>query len=202
MGMKEIAAASEDTVRAVLDRIHENVLSRNHKDHLFSVINSARSADSPTEHQKIIYHYFLKLLAFQESLQKREQQISSFCALCSEYMVDKQFVYDSSNFSFKIASKSGDQAEWNVEFSDLSSGEKQIVSLFSHLYLSGQEHFFVLIDEPELSLSVPWQRRFLKDIRRGAFCAGLVAATHSPFTYDNELKPFAHSLGEFISTRR
>jgi predicted ATPase len=65
--------------------------------------------------------------------------------------------------------------------------------------LSGKEKFFVLIDEPELSLSVPWQRRFLKDIRNGGFCSGLIAVTHSPFIYDNDLKPYAHSLGEFIS---
>jgi hypothetical protein len=57
----------------------------------------------------------------------------------------------------------------------------------------------VLIDEPELSLSVPWQKRFLVDIINGDFCAGLVAVTHSPFIYDNKLKPYAHSLGEFAS---
>jgi predicted ATPase len=79
----------------------------------------------------------------------------------------------------------------------LSSGEKQIVSLFSHLYLSGQNKYFVLIDEPELSLSVPWQKRFLVDVCSGSFCAGLIAVTHSPFIYDNELKKYAHSLGEF-----
>lgn len=199
VGMKEIASASEETVRAVLDRIQESVLSKSHKDHLFSVINSARSADAPTEHEKIICHYFLKLLAFQESLQQKEKQISAFCALCSEYMVDKQFVYDSTDFTFKIVPKGDEQPNWNVELGDLSSGEKQIASLFSHLYLSGRQNFFVLIDEPELSLSVPWQRRFLTDIRNGVFCTGLVAATHSPFIYDNELRTHAHTIGEFVS---
>lgn len=82
--------------------------------------------------------------------------------------------------------------------SHLSSGEKQIVSLFSHLYLSKHQNFFVIIDEPELSLSVRWQRRFLTDIRDGEFCSGLVAATHSPFIYDNELSDKAHGLGEFL----
>ena len=57
VGMKEIANVSEDTVRAVLDRIHESILTKTHKDHLFSFISSARSADAPTEeHEKIIYH--------------------------------------------------------------------------------------------------------------------------------------------------
>jgi predicted ATPase len=89
-----------------------------------------------------------------------------------------------------------------IDLRELSSGEKQIVSLFSHLYLSGNKRFFVLIDEPELSLSVPWQRRFLIDVINGEFCAGLVAVTHSPFIYDNQLKKYAHSIGEFIQLAR
>lgn len=198
VGMKDIADVSEDTVRAVLDRIHESILTKIHKDHLFGVINSARSADAPTEHEKIIYHYFLKLLGFQQSLQQNERQISAFCELCSEYIVDKRFVYDSPTFTFSIVPKNKVDSAREITLSDLSSGEKQIVSLFSHLYLSGEQNFFVLIDEPELSLSVPWQRRFLCDIRAGKFCKGLVAVTHSPFIYDNELKPYAHSLGEFV----
>lgn len=199
VGMKEIADVSENTVRSVLDRIHDSILTTAHKEHLFGVINSARSADAPTEHEKIIYHYFLKLLGFQQSLQENERQISAFCDLCSEYIVDKRFVYDSQTFSFSIVPAGDLESDRSITLSDLSSGEKQIVSLFSHLYLSGQQNFFVLIDEPELSLSVPWQRRFLEDIRAGQFCKGLVAVTHSPFIYDNDLRAYTHSLGEFVS---
>jgi Predicted ATPase len=197
VGIKEIADVSDDTVQSVLNRIHENILSKTHKDHLYDVINSARAAAAPTEHEQIIYHYFLKLLSFQESIKEKEKQISAFCDLCSEYIVDKKFVYDGGTFSFTIESK-GEIFDRPIGLSDLSSGEKQIVSLFSHLYLSGQQRFFVLIDEPELSLSVPWQRRFLTDIRNGSFCGGLIATTHSPFTYDNELRPYAHALDEFV----
>ena len=69
------------------------------------------------------------------------------------------------------------------------------------MYLSESKNkkHFVLIDEPELSLSVPWQRRFLVDIKNGKHCSGLVAVTHSPFVYENELKPYAHGLDEFIN---
>jgi hypothetical protein len=199
VGMKEIANVAEETIRAVLGRLHESILTTLHKDHLLKVINEARTSDSPDEHSRIICHYFLKLLHFQELLQARENQISAFCDLCSQYIVDKRFVYDSANFGFAIVPNDASQKDRKIELSDLSSGEKQIVSLFSHLYLSGKNRYFVLIDEPELSLSVPWQRRFLTDIRRGGFCAGLVAVTHSPFIYDNELKQYAHSLGEFVT---
>ena len=72
------------------------------------------------------------------------------------------------------------------------------MSLFSHLYLSGGQEYFVLIDEPELSLSVSWQRKFVSDIRKADFCTGLVAVTHSPFIYDNELRKYAHGIGEFV----
>ena len=199
VGMKEIANVPEDTIRSVLDRLHESILTKSHKDHLLRVINEARTSDAPDEHSKIICHYFLKLLHFQELLQEREQQISAFCDLCSQYIVDKRFVYDSASFGFAIVPNEAREKDRKIELSDLSSGEKQIVSLFSHLYLAGKNRYFVLIDEPELSLSVPWQRRFLTDIRNGGFCAGLVAVTHSPFIYDNELKQYAHSLGEFVS---
>lgn len=199
VGMKEIADASEDTIRSVLDRIPETILTQLHKSHLLNVINTARTSDSPDEHSKIICHYFLKLYRFQQLLKAKEHNISVFCDLCSQYIVDKKFVYDGANFGFSIVPTNERQKGEPIELGDLSSGEKQIVSLFSHLYLSGRQGFFVLIDEPELSLSVPWQRRFLTDIRNGAFCAGLVAVTHSPFIYDNELKQYAHSLGEFVS---
>jgi energy-coupling factor transporter ATP-binding protein EcfA2 len=198
VGIKEIADVSEETVHAVLNRIDENILTKVHKEHIFKVINKTRSKPSPDEHSKIIFHYFLKLLMFQAALQEKEKPISDFCALCSKYIVDKPFVYDGTKFSFSIIPKDGKEDSEQIGLSDLSSGEKQIVSLFSHLYLSGINKYFVLIDEPELSLSVPWQRRFLTDIKKGDFCAGLVAVTHSPFIYDNELLPYAHSLGEFI----
>jgi predicted ATPase len=81
---------------------------------------------------------------------------------------------------------------------DLSSGEKQIISLFSHIYLSGAPGYIVIIDEPELSLSVPWQKRFLPDILDTSRCNGLIAVTHSPFIYDNKLDIYAHSIDEYI----
>jgi hypothetical protein len=203
----EIATASPETVSAVLNRVSDPILNEGQKSHLREIVTKARSSSSPpTEHEQIIYHYFSKLLSFQNALQARERSMTSFCELCSSYIRDKVFVYDAQNFSFRMnwansfaEKKPRSDKESDVDLSDLSSGEKQIVSLFSHLYLSGRRKFFVLIDEPELSLSVPWQRRFLRDIRSGEFCSGLVAVTHSPFIYDNELKPKAHALGEFLS---
>jgi len=67
--------------------------------------------------------------------------------------------------------------------------------------LSGRTGYFVIIDEPELSLSVTWQKRFLEDILNTGRMNGLIAVTHSPFVYDNELKVYAHSIEEFVSPK-
>jgi ABC-type transport system involved in cytochrome c biogenesis ATPase subunit len=194
-----IASVPENTVRLVINRIDDSILSPESKQHLFDVIGSLASKENFSTHDRLVYHYFSNILRFQESLQEREKPVSEFCDLCSKYISDKQFIYNNSTFSFTIAGRDRAEGIDKIELADLSSGEKQIVSLFSHLYLSGASRFFVLIDEPELSLSVPWQRRLLPDIMRGLFCSGVVAVTHSPFIYDNDLKPYARSLGEFTA---
>lgn len=198
VNISNIQNASEQTIQSVLNRIPHQILTSDSKDHLSGIINGIKSKKRVSAHFRVICHYFSKLMVFQEELKEKELKIKSFCDVCNEYMENKEFRYDTLNFQFSIRSKKEVEIENEIKLSHLSSGEKQIVSLFSHLYLSGEEKYFVLIDEPELSLSVPWQRRFLMDITRGNFCSGLVAVTHSPFIYDNELSKYAHGLGEFI----
>lgn len=193
-----IHTMKNEAVRTIIERIDDSILSGPSKDRLSMIIGSLSSKTGDlTDHEKLVYHYFSTILRFQESLKDREKPISAFCEICNSYMRDKNFLYNSSTFSFSIAAKASKDDE-KISLADLSSGEKQIVSLFSHLYLSGISKFFVLIDEPELSLSVPWQRSLLPDVRAGEFCSGVVAVTHSPFVYDNDLRKYAHSLDEFV----
>jgi len=196
--VSKIQSASSDIISNVLERIQKDILSPESKQHLSETIQKVKQGETPDEHAKVICHYFIKLLNFQHYLQQKETQITSFCEVCNQYMVDKNFFYDSVNFKFLINTECQDEKYQKVELHHLSSGEKQIVSLFSQLYLSDNTKYFVLIDEPELSLSVPWQRKFLMDIKNGNFCSGLIAVTHSPFIYDNELEKYAHGLGEFL----
>jgi len=81
----------------------------------------------------------------------------------------------------------------------LSSGEKQIISIFSRIYLSDDDQrFIVLFDEPELSLSITWQQKLLPHIMDSKKCDFLLAVTHSPFISDNVLDSFTIGLNEFI----
>ncbi|EKI3603217.1 ATP-binding protein, partial [Salmonella enterica subsp. enterica serovar Cerro] len=74
-----------------------------------------------------------------------------------------------------------------IQLNDLSSGEKQVISLMSILYLYDNNNKIILIDEPELSLSLPWQKLLLPDIDQCNTVSQVIAITHSPFIFDNEL---------------
>jgi len=197
-----IKQTSTKIIEEALDRMQETILTKDQKKHIMDLINSIDSEDDLSVHNKVICHYLKKLLGFLESLSAEESKICRFIEVCNSYLVDKQFVYDLKDFSITIQGKSESGSTDDIELRYLSSGEKQVVSLMCQLYLSrNNTEYFVLIDEPELSLSVPWQRRFLLDIINGGYCSGLVAVTHSPFIFDNELKKYARGLGEFIIKR-
>ncbi len=196
--VNQIKAASNETIKNILGRIDKKILSENSKNHLSDIIENVQTGGKINEHAKVICHYFIKLLNFQQELESKELSMSKFCEVCNSYMEDKSFEYTSSSFSFSIVPHCSEKIKNPITLDQLSSGEKQIVSLFSHLYLTEKNRYLVLIDEPELSLSVPWQRKFLVNVKNGGFCSGLIAVTHSPFIYENELEKYAHGIGEFL----
>ena len=65
----------------------------------------------------------------------------------------------------------------------LSSGEQHELVLHYDLLFGLRENTIVLIDEPELSLHVAWQKRFLPDLLDFAKLSSFdaIAATHSPY---------------------
>jgi predicted ATP-binding protein involved in virulence len=65
----------------------------------------------------------------------------------------------------------------------LSSGEQHEIVLLYDLLFNVRPNTLVLIDEPELSLHITWQKRFLDDLLQIAKLVGIDAlvATHSPF---------------------
>lgn len=102
----------------------------------------------------------------------------------------KQLKLDRKNLKVHVESVA---AQRKIPINSLSSGEKQMISLFAKLYLyKGAK--IVLIDEPELSLSIDWQRKILMDVVGAPTCSQVIAITHSPFVFENELEPYAKAL--------
>jgi ABC-type lipoprotein export system ATPase subunit len=181
-------------------RIDEAILPAADKKLLQSKISEIAEGYSFKSEDKVVAHFLSKLIVFFREQEANEVDVRDFVELCNAYLTGKRLVYDNVNYSISIRQPQTNEGEKEandcLELKTLSSGEKQIVSLFSHLYLSGEHDYFVVIDEPELSLSVPWQQRFLPDIINTGRCTGIVAVTHSPFIWQNDLEPYVRSLTE------
>lgn len=192
---KKISNIDDDTIHQIMNRVDDTILSKERKDKLFNTLQDIKNQGKiRDEHDQVVCHYFLKLYESQLELNKKETSIREFVTVCNRYLENKTMYYDGTTFESAITSNYDGH---DIKLFQLSSGEKQIVSLFSHLYLSNKNNYLVLIDEPELSLSVKWQKTFLEDVRKGTFCKGIVAVTHSPFIFDNSLDEYAHGIEEF-----
>ncbi|XDA97995.1 AAA family ATPase [Sulfitobacter sp. LCG007] len=196
--VSEIMGLTDGELNTILGRVSEHVLTRSDKLLLQQKIQSIREegASRLDIRDRYLAHYFSRLIIVNKEISEREADILSFVETCNKYLTPrKEIVYDDTNFSTSVV----DERSGAIDISMLSSGEKQVMSVFAHLYFDEAFIQTVIIDEPELSLSVPWQKRFLTDILNSGKCDFLLAVTHSPFVYQNELRPFATDLRRCMS---
>jgi len=73
-----------------------------------------------------------------------------------------------------------------VPLTALSSGEQHEIILMFDLLFNVQSGSLVMIDEPEISLHIGWQKKFIADVLRISALVGFqfVVATHSPQIID------------------
>jgi predicted ATPase len=185
-----------ELLNIVLDRVGSN-LSESDKKRIRQLITNNDIFEDKKGNYNLLIYFLYSLINIYNQQKDKDNAIKKFAKVCSSYLQPNKFVdYDESSVKITIIDKRDGQ---NVELSQLSSGEKQIVSLFSKLYLTNSEEFYLLIDEPELSLSIEWQQKLLPDIIDSGKCSLLVAVTHSPFIYtNNELEEYADSMELYI----
>lgn len=66
---------------------------------------------------------------------------------------------------------------------NLSSGEKQILIILLTTLLQDGKPYILLMDEPEISLHIDWQRSLIQNIRQINPSCQIIMVTHSPTTY-------------------
>ncbi|MBY6682346.1 AAA family ATPase [Rhodococcus sp. BP-316] len=120
-------------------------------------------------------------------LQDSREKLASFTSLLNKLellknIIDSKFLFkelcfDASKGFFFIARAGGELAP-----AALSSGEQHELVLTYDLIFNVKSGDVVLIDEPEISLHVNWQKQFMDDLKRIAELVGVrfVIATHSP----------------------
>jgi len=87
-----------------------------------------------------------------------------------------------------------------LKLTELSSGEQHEVVLLFELLFKAEENSLVLIDEPEISLHVVWQKEFLNDIQEIIELQkiDIIIATHSPQIINNRWD-LTVDLGESVN---
>lgn len=181
---------SASDIELILSRVG-NLLPNTQKDAVKSIVAN-KQLKNP-----LSAYLLQKLIDIYEKQKELDNSVKIFRDACNKYLINKQVYYDES--AIKIYIKS-DRTQDSIDLKYLSSGEKQIVSMLSMVYLSeSSKRFLILFDEPELSLSMIWQKQLLPDILKSEKCEFLLAVTHSPFIFDNELDTYAVGLNEYVT---
>jgi len=82
----------------------------------------------------------------------------------------------------------------------LSAGEKQILIILLTVVLQENKPFVLLMDEPELSLHLPWQFQLVDLIRRLNENCQIIIATHAPGIFSKGWRDKIIKMEEIISS--
>jgi len=179
-----------EAIKIVLNRIGSNI----EESYKAEIIRLVETKEIFTGHDPLVY-FISNLVKVYEQQQSNDKAIQEFSEVCNRYLVDKKIDYNESNVTIDIVRRKNGRS---VDIEHLSSGEKQIISLFARLYLKREDKLAIFFDEPELSLSIEWQKALLPDIINSGKCAFMFTTTHSPFIFENELVENAVDLGSYI----
>lgn len=120
--------------------------------------------------------------------------ISYFCQSLNNYLYKKHVIY-SVKEGFKFYQNSNEMPLFDNEKDEigvkkLSSGERQLLSLFIMVIRKSNVCPIIIIDEPEISLNIKWQRRLLETLNYFVrdSDAQFVVATHSFEILSSHLK--------------
>ena len=88
---------------------------------------------------------------------------SKFTNTINEFLRDKQIIYSISG-GLRIAVRDGSTKPQTIDPIQLSSGEQQLLLLFCHVLVAQDTSSLIIIDEPEISLNVLWQRTLVSSL--------------------------------------
>ena len=188
---RNIDPIDKHKVEVIIKRIGEERIENIEK--LKSFV--ANKEEHPNE--EFLKFYLNKLVNIYASQKAIDRKLSQFAKVCTKYLSGKKVVYNEVDLSVDVFDSNNEI----IDFDDLSSGEKQIVSIFSKVYLDVMTSCILIIDEPEISLSIEWQKEFLIDIYNSGKVGLLIAATHSPFIFKNKFRKYTIEMDLYKEKR-
>lgn len=175
---QRLFAQTEGLTREEFDRELSSMGEKLTKLQKYEISSFTASADVQfkEEDARALKVYFDDFQRKYEKYDRLLEQLELF-----ENVVNKRFrfkkVYISMQEGIWIADEEGDE----IPLLRLSSGEKEILVLFYQLIFEVPEGSLLLVDEPEISLHIAWQRMFAEDMQTIVRRKGIkaVIATHS-----------------------
>ncbi|MDB5657466.1 MAG: hypothetical protein JWS10_81 [Cypionkella sp.] len=128
-----------------------------------------------------------KISTISDRISKYNQQVvrlfretDNFISALSLFFSDSGKKVRFDNFGDLVFSTSGDKSDHDLRA--LSSGEVQLIVILAHLHFNPEvkKASVFIIDEPELSLHVEWQEKFVDAVLSSSKNTQLIMATHSP----------------------
>lgn len=183
---------NKDSIIKILSRIDQDTIDDRDKKNLLSIIEKK---DISSENNNSLF-YILENMVFIYNNQKDiDETINKYKNVVNGFLNNKKVIFDEITSEIYVEKLVGHK---RIDIEKLSSGEKQILSLFTKIYLSdidnAHKKYWIFYDEPEISLSIEWQKLLLPKIIESGKCEFLLAATHSPFIFKNDLKFYTSDL--------
>ena len=119
-----------------------------------------------------------------DNLENLNNNIENYIKTCEKFLYNKKIKVNFSEFKNKIDIELYDKENLSNKI-NISNGELQILSIFFKLYFKNKEDIILLIDEPEISLSINWQEKLIPEMVNTEKCSLIIAMTHSPFIFKN-----------------
>lgn len=172
--------------------VRAGVLEEN-SDKFLDIDVNIENLDENTATILTVYYQDMKMKL--DSLNSISDRIVLFKNMISnKFSVSKEIFINKDN---GIIIKQNPKGE-KIALSSLSSGEQQELVLLYNLIFKGEREKFILIDEPEISLNVSWQREFLDDMKKIVEINdfSILVATHSPQIINDNWE-LVETLGEW-----
>ena len=171
-GFKERLLKNRDRMIEALEAGEEN----NFKYRIISELESIGDAEdiSRIENNALLSRLFFNVI---EELEIETFMLSSINFLVdtfNNYLIEgKKLVVTESEVFIEIGANAH-------SVNDLSSGERHILTFLTLVLFVGQDRDFLIIDEPEISLNITWQRELMSLFSELLPHTQIIVASHSP----------------------
>ncbi|HGH4634297.1 TPA: AAA family ATPase [Enterobacter bugandensis] len=184
---------NKDSILKILSRIDRETIDEKDKANLLSIID--KKEFEPKNNNNALFYILENMVIIYNNQKHIDETINKYKNVINDFFNDKSVIFDEITSEIYVEKKNGNK---RVDIEKLSSGEKQILSLFTKIYLTELDDlnrkYWIFYDEPEISLSIEWQEILLPKILESNRCEFLMAATHSPFIFKNKLKSYTSDL--------